>query len=148
MARLVQGIKVERYSAMTKKAQEAVDALLARLAEAYSVGRDSVAFAGNVREEARDQLIDAMSAMCVRRHDVGQYRIYRFLDDSRTLNIDKVKRLLGDKAEKLQFCYDKKRRYSIHVYYNRQRDLAKAARDVRRVQDDGVKEAGDGKRKN
>ncbi|GEM_PF-5939273 len=132
MSKLIQGVKFSRLGEMNATARQTAMEVVETLAAAYYTGRDSAAFATNVREEARDQLIEAMAALRTRRLIAGKYRIVRTLDKSRTLNIEKVRRLLGDKAEKLALCYDESPRQSIQVFSHRADELERAARSVAR----------------
>jgi hypothetical protein len=134
MSKLIQGAAFRRMSEMNEAARNAAMDVVTRLAAAYYAGRDSAKYATNVREEARDQLLAAMATMRVRRLEAGPYRVVRTLDRSRTLNQDKLKKLLGDKAEKLQFCYDESPRQSIQVYHHRGDELERAARAVGKKQ--------------
>jgi hypothetical protein len=112
---------------------EAMD-VVTRLAAAYYAGRDSANYATNIREEARDQLLAAMAAMRVRKLEAGPYRIIRNLDRSRTLNLQKLEKLLGDKADKLATCYESSPRQSIQVFHDRAGELEQAARTVGKKQ--------------
>ena len=132
MPKLIQGVKFTRMSAMNDAARKSALEVVQSLAAAYYAGRDSANYATNVREEARDQLVAAMAAMRCRRLETGPYRVIRTLDRSRTLNLDKLKRLLGDKAERLAFCYDEFPRNAIQVFHHRADELEHAARAVGR----------------
>ena len=134
MSRLIQGATFSRMSDMNEAARNEAMDVVTRLAAAYYAGRDSANYATNVREEARDQLLAAMAAMRVRRLEAGPYRVIRILDRSRSLNQEKLKKLLGDKADKLQYCYDESPRQSIQVYHHRADELERAARAVGKKQ--------------
>lgn len=134
MSRLIQGTTFDRMSEMNETARNTAMEVVTRLAAAYYAGRDSANYATNVREEARDQLLAAMAAMRVRKLEAGPYRVIRTLDRSRSLNQDKLKKLLGDKADRLQFCYDESPRQSIQVFHHRADELEHAARAVGRKQ--------------
>jgi hypothetical protein len=134
MSRLIQGATFDRMSEMNETARNTAIDVVTRLAAAYYAGRDSAKYAMNVREEARDQLTAAMAAMRVRRLEAGPYRVVRTLDRSRTLNQEKLMKLLGDKADKLQFCYDESPRQSIKVFHHRADELERAARAVGKKQ--------------
>jgi hypothetical protein len=132
MSKLIQGAKFCRMSEMNESARNTAMEVVKRLAQAYYAGRDSANYATNVREEARDQLIAAMQALRVRRLETGPYRIIRTIDRSRSLNQDKLKRLLGDKADRLALCYDEAPRQSVTVFHHRADELEQAARAVGR----------------
>lgn len=132
MSKLIQGVKFTRMSEMNETARKAAMDVVEALAAAYYTGRDSAAYATNVREEARDQLIEAMAALRTRRLIAGRYRVIRTLDKSRSLNLAKVQKLLGDKAERLPLCYDEAPRQSIQVFSHRADELEHAARTVAR----------------
>jgi hypothetical protein len=134
MSKLIQGATFDRMSEMDEAARNTAIEVVSKLAAAYYAGRDSAKYATNVREEARDQLLAAMAAMRVRRFEAGPYRVIRTLDRSRTLNLAKLAKLLGDKADKLQSCYDESPRQSIQVYHHRADELEHAARAVGRKQ--------------
>ena len=134
MSRLIQGATFDRMSDMNEAARNEAMEVVTKLAAAYYTGRDSAKYATNVREEARDQLLDAMAAMRVRRLEAGPYRVVRTLDRSRTLNLEKLAKLLGDKADRLQFCYDESPRQSVQVFRHRADELRHAARAVGRKQ--------------
>ncbi len=134
MSKLIQGATFSRMSDMDEAARtEALD-VVTRLAAAYYAGRDSANYATNVREEARDQLLAAMAAMRVRRLEAGPYRVIRTLDRSRSLNLQRLEKLLGDKAEKLATCYDTAPRQSIQVFRHRADELEHAASAVAKQQ--------------
>ncbi len=134
MPKLIQGAAFRRMSEMNEAARNAAMDVVTRLAAAYYAGRDSAKYATNVREEARDQLLAAMAAMRIRRLEAGPYRVVRTLDRSRTLNLEKLQRLLGDKADRLQSCYDESPRRSIQVFHHRADELEHAARAVGKKQ--------------
>jgi len=134
MSKLIQGATFSRLSEMNDTARNAAMDVVTRLAAAYYAGRDSAHYATNVREEARDQLLAAMAAMRVRRLEAGPYRVVRTLDRSRSLNLQKLAKLLGDKADKLATCYDTSPRQSIQVYHHRADELAAAAKAVGKKQ--------------
>ena len=134
MSKLIQGATFERMSEMDAAARNTAMDVVTRLAAAYYAGRDSANYATNVREEARDQLLAAMAAMRVRRLEAGPYRVIRILDRSRSLNLQKLQKLLGEKADKLQFCYDESPRQSIQVFHHRADELERAARAVGKKQ--------------
>lgn len=134
MSRLIQGATFDRMSEMDETARNTAIDVATKLAAAYYAGRDSAKYATNVREEARDQLLAAMAAMRVRRLEAGPYRVVRTVDRSRILNLAKLAKLLGDKADKLQLCYDESPRQSIQVYHHRADELERAARAVGRKQ--------------
>lgn len=132
MPRVVQGTTFRPFGQMNEKARENAGVVIEELASAYAIGRDSVAYANNIREEARDQLVLALGSMRVRVFTAGPYRVHRYRDESRSLNLLKVKALLGDKAKGLEHCYDSTPRYSVHVYRSRADELARAATVIRR----------------
>jgi len=130
MAQRINGVTFEPLGQMDKSAITAATVVVEALAKAYVTGRDSAQFATNVREEARDELIAALGAMRIRRFVAGAYRVIRTLDRSRTLNLDKVRKLLGDKAEYFYKCYDTVPRYSINVMAHRVGELQDAAATI------------------
>jgi hypothetical protein len=134
MSKLIQGAEFSRLSDMSEVARSTALDVVTRLAAAYYAGRDSANYATNVREEARDQLLTAMAAMRVRKLEVGPYRVIRTLDRSRSLNLQRLEKLLGEKADKLATCYDTAPRQSIQVYHHRADELEHAARAVGRKQ--------------
>jgi len=134
MSKLIQGTEFTRLSDMSEAARNTAMDVVTRLAAAYYAGRDSANYATNVREEARDQLLAAMAAMRVRKLEVGPYRVIRTLDRSRSLNLQRLEKLLGDKADKLATCYDTAPRQSIQVYHHRADELEHAARAVAKKQ--------------
>lgn len=127
MSQRIQGVVFEPIGQMKPDAIKNAVKVVEQLAKAYCTGRDSATYASNVREESRDELIAALGAMRVRRFEAGSYRVLRTRDLSRTLNLEKVRRLLGDKASRLGLCYDITPRYSINVMAHRTEDLHGAA---------------------
>ena len=130
MSKLIQGATFSRMSEMDEAARNEAMDVVTRLAAAYYAGRDSANYATNIREEARDQLLAAMAAMRVRKLEAGPYRVIRTLDHSRSLNLQKLHKLLGDKADRLPLCYDESPRQSIQVFQHRADELERAARAV------------------
>ena len=127
MSQRIQGVVFEPIGQMKPDAIKNAAKVVESLAKAYVTGRDSASFAANVREESRDELIAALGAMRVRRFVAGPFRVIRTRDVSRVLNHEKLRRLLGDKAERLGLCYDTFPRYSINVMAHRSEELHGAA---------------------